>query len=260
MLIKYHTLARELKSYLDEHEIDIFSKKEIKSIFSEVPNNELDNALRKVIDNEPYERIENGKYCRATFVDEFVIGSFLVKEGGIAYWSAMNFYGLTEQIPNIMFVQTSQKKANKRIFGVKYVFVQVAEPKVTGYAREGYGNHQFRITDIEKTVLDSFDQPQHSGGYEEIIKAFAKAEINPYKLIQYAQAVNNISVIKRLAYLGELINKSNFQPFLDYAMTVRNDKYNLFEYDGFTFGKTNRKWRLVINMSEEEILGMAAGL
>jgi predicted transcriptional regulator of viral defense system len=39
---------------------------------------------------------EKGKYT----LNEFIIGALLVNPYCVAYWSALNFYGLTEQIPN----------------------------------------------------------------------------------------------------------------------------------------------------------------
>ena len=43
------------------------------------------------------ERIEKGKYT----LNEFIIGgSLLLNPYCIAYWSALDFYDLTEQIPN----------------------------------------------------------------------------------------------------------------------------------------------------------------
>jgi len=68
----------------------------------------------------------------------------------------------------------------------------------------GYGNEQFKVTDVEKTLLDCFDLPQHSGGYEELLRAFYSARINSDKLLKYAVQMNNLSVIKRVGYLSEL--------------------------------------------------------
>ena len=51
-------------------------------------------------------RIERGKYCLANFRDENVIGSFISGDGAVAYWSTLNYQGLTEQFPNVVFMQT----------------------------------------------------------------------------------------------------------------------------------------------------------
>jgi predicted transcriptional regulator of viral defense system len=74
------------------------------------------------------ERIEKGKYLIIPLgsekgkytLHEFVIGSYLVQPYAISYWSALHHYGLTEQIPNTVFMQTTARKKRSLIdiFGV----------------------------------------------------------------------------------------------------------------------------------------------
>ncbi len=246
----------KLLEYLDDYGLDIFSKGDLIKENSLSPK-QIETGLRSLIKRGLVKIIERGKYCRHNFRDENVLGNFLVKDGGIGYWSAMHYHGLTEQIPNVVFVQTSRKKKDKSIFGVKYKFIQVKKAKITGYKTEGYGNYQFKISDIEKTIVDCFDLSQHSGGYPEIIKAFARADISARKMVTYCKAIDNIAVVKRLAYLTELLGKKNMDYFKEYALSIRNDKYNLFEHNGDANGKSTRKWRLVLNMEQAEILNIA---
>jgi len=245
-----------LTEYLDDYGLDIFSRNQITEI-EDLSYQQVEIALRGLIRRLHIKIIERGKYCKQNFSEEFVIGNFIVKNGGVAYWSAMNFHGLTEQIPNVIFIQTSHRKNDKIIFGVRYKFVQVKENKLIGYKSEGYGNRKFNITDVEKTIVDCFDLPKYSGGYPEIIKAFNIAELSAIKLVKYCKAINNLSVVKRLAYLSELLNKPKMDYFLKYALSVRNEKYILFEHDGEKIGRTNRKWRLVLNIDDDEIMNMA---
>jgi predicted transcriptional regulator of viral defense system len=245
--------------YLDDNGLDIFNRSVINEIDT-ISADRAEIALRSLVNKGLIKIVERGKYCRHYFADEYVIGSFIVRNGGIAYWTAMNYHGLTEQIPNVVFIQTNQWKQDKTIFGVKYKFIQVKADKLTGYLDKGYGNHQFRITDIEKTIVDCFDMPEYSGGYPEIIKAFHHAKINSKKLIKYCKAINNIAVTKRLAYLSELLGKPNMDYFVRYALSVRNKKYNPLIHYGDKSGYTNRRWRLIINISEQEMQNMAKSI
>jgi predicted transcriptional regulator of viral defense system len=64
------------------------------------------------------ERIEKGKYLIIPLgsekgkytLHEFVIAFYLVEPSAISYWSALHHYGLTEQIPGTVFVQTPARK------------------------------------------------------------------------------------------------------------------------------------------------------
>ena len=236
--------------------LDIFTKDELLNI-SSLDKKSTEDALRSLIKRDIIYNIERGKYCKFDFRDELVIGYILSRDGGIGYWTAMNYHGLTEQIPNTVFVQTSFKKESKQIFGVNYVFVQIKKEKLTGYSNVGHGNHQFNITDIEKTVVDCFDLPQHGGGYAEIIKAFSHANLNARKMVKYCKAIDNIAVTKRLAYLSELLDKPQMDNFILYAQSIKNKKYNLFETGGESNGKSNSRWNLILNMNESEILEIA---
>ncbi len=243
----------KLLDILDEYGYDIFSLNMLKA---KLPDNELRPALKSLTNSGILVRLERGKYRRRNFSDDFVIANFLAQDGGIAYWSALNFYGLTEQFPNIIFVQTSLQK-NYTAEYPKIKFVKVKKQKLTGYSEQGWGNHKYRITDVEKTIADCFDLPQYCGWYQEIIKAFNNAELSAVKLIRYCKAIKNISAVKRLAYLTELLKKPKMEKFLDYAKATVEEEYSLFETGGEKTGTYNKVWRLIINMPEEEILEIA---
>lgn len=245
----------KILEHLDDYGLDIFSVNQLLTINE--PLYLIRRSLSRLVELGHIKKIEKGKYCKHNFNDAFVIGSFLVNKGGIAYWSAMNFHGLTEQIPNVVFVQTDQWKKNKFIFGVSYKFIQVKNEKLTGYKTEGYGNHQFTITDIEKTIVDSFDMPEHSGGYPEIIKAFSQAKLNSRKLVKYCKATDSIALVKRLAYLSEILSKPEMEYFIDYALSIKNERYTPLIPGLQQKGKTNKRWHIIVNLTEEEIINIA---
>ncbi len=249
-------IQKQILMSLDNADWDIFTNSDLKNKIK-ISITQTNEALHKLIKNGDIRQLERGKYCRHNFSDENVIGSFIVKTGGIAYLTAMYFHGLTEQIPNMVYVQSIQAKRNITIFGVRYRFIKVKSNKLTGFKTLGYGNNQFQITDVEKTVIDCFDLPQYGGGYNEIIKAFFKANLSAKKMVKYCKAIDNITVTKRLAYLCELLEKPKMDYFIKYAQAIRNEKYNLFESDGNKKGKTNRRWRLVLNMEEDKIIEIA---
>ncbi len=65
-------------------------------------------------------------------VNEFLIGSLLADPYAIAYWSALNHYGLTEQIPSLAYSlkQLPRKDIReKRIMGIRYNIVRIKEHK-----------------------------------------------------------------------------------------------------------------------------------
>jgi len=241
---------------LDDFGFDIFDLEMIRAV-DYFTNQEITQALRTLTQSGMIIKLEQGKYVKNGFSDEFVIGNFLAKDGGIAYFSALNAHGLTEQFPNVIHIQTARRTGTLIFNNLRYRFIKVNERKLTGYKIWGYGNHSYKMSDVEKTLVDCFDLPQHSGWYQEIIKGFYQAKISSRKLVRYCKAIGNISVIKRLGFLCELLEKENSEYFIDYAQQVLTKEYALFEIDGEKKGKYNARWRLIINMPEAEILEIA---
>ncbi|HNP18192.1 MAG TPA: hypothetical protein PKL31_07160 [Fulvivirga sp.] len=242
---------------LDEYEIDIFRFEEIERIINRKFSN-LNEVLENLVHKELLSRIERGKFCKVNFRDEFVIGTFVTNKGVVAYWSALNLHGLTEQFPNTVFIQTTHKKNDKAIFGTEYKFVKISKPKRTGIIKEGYGNHSYAMTDVEKTIVDCFDLPQYSGGYAELIRAFANAKLTGERMIEYCKAVNNIAAIKRMGYLAELLDKKGMKAFVRFAKDQVKQTYNPFDPLGTNSGKFNAEWRLRMNISKKEILDITS--
>jgi predicted transcriptional regulator of viral defense system len=237
---------------LDENEIDIFTLESIESLLSENFEN-LNEILENLVHKNLLSRIERGRFCRFNFRDEFVISNYLVPDAVVSYWSALNKHGLTDQFPNTVFVQTSKDKRSKKIFDVQYKFIQILNKKIAGIQIQGYGNHQFRMTDIEKTIVDCFDKPQYSGGYEELISAFGSTKLNSEKMINYCNAIDNIAATKRMGFLAELLNKQGLKAFVSFARQKVNPKYNLFDPFGSEDGVFDNTWKLRLNISKEKL-------
>ena len=203
------------------------------------------------------ERLERGKYLVIPLsarkggytLNEFVIGSELVEPHAISYWSALNYHGLTEQIPNTVFVQTTsrKKKRDLNVFGVRYLIIKISESKFFGVEKVWIDNVSINITDKEKTIVDCLDRPEYCGGVIEVAKALNNEVYDYDRLSRYAVNMKNSGVIRRLGilcdYLGipivlPAINSRNYL-YLDPTMPKK--------------GVTDRKWRLKVNISLGEL-------
>jgi predicted transcriptional regulator of viral defense system len=242
---------------LNDHEVDIFSISGVEKLLNTKVAN-LNSILENLVSKGFLSRIEKGKYCRANFNDEKVIGCFIAGSSSIAYWSALNYHGLTEQFPNNVFIQTPNLKKSKIIFGTTYKFVKVAPRKITGILTLGQGNRKYRVTDVEKTIVDCFDLLQHSGGYAELTRAFNQAKLNSSKMIDYSKVIDNLAAIKRMGFLAEFFDKKGLKTFVKYAKQRINEKYNVFDPLGTNKGEFVKEWRLRLNITRDEILGICS--
>lgn len=245
----------DLLLMLDDQELNIFSLEHVKKIADKKFNN-VSELMENLVHKKILSRIERGKFCKANFRDENVIGCFLIDNGAVAYWSALNKYGLTEQFPNTVFIQSTKLKSNKTVFGTKYQFIKITKAKKVGIIREGFGNNQYDMTDVEKTIVDCFDLPQYSGGYAELLRAFNQANLDPSKLINYCKAVGNKAATKRMGLLAEILKGEQLKLFIDFAKKEVNQKYNLFDPAGKDEGEFVNTWRLRLNIEKEKILNI----
>jgi predicted transcriptional regulator of viral defense system len=246
---------RDLLIFLENEEIDIFTFSEIQNRPG-VFNKNLSNILINLAHHKLLVQFEKGKYCRPNFNNQFVIANYLRQGSAIAYWSALNYHGLTEQIPNTVFSRTDKLKPPKKVFNVNYKFVKVRTRKMIGITTRGRGSHGFKITDIEKTMIDCFDMPRYSGGFSELVRAFYHAGINKKKLLEYAIAVDNLSVFKRISYLSELFDMKGFKTFQKETQNRLKNKFTCLSPAGRKTGKYLSKWKLCLNIDEETLLSM----
>ncbi len=245
----------EFLKYIDE-EHPLFTTKEIKGIkkFKHWPNLLINLKRKRWIT-----QLEKGKYISNRIeANASLIGTILIQPSAIAYFSALNHYGLTEQISNIVYVQTLKQKKNKEIFNTQYKFVTVSPSKFFGLRKEWIGHYFYFITDLEKTIIDCFDLPEYAGGFLEVVKCFfaAHEKLDIEKLYLYALKSGNNTVIKRIAYLSEVLKLEKFEGFRSKAKKNLSQKYTLFNPMSPKIGKYMRKWRLLININEDEIINI----
>ncbi len=162
----------------------------------------------------------------------------------------VNYYGLTEQIPTTVFIQTTARKKSQNItvIGIEYKIIKIKEPKYFGIRKEWIEETPINITDKEKTIIDCLDKPQYAGGIIEVAKALKNNKFNQRTLQNYAQRIGNSGVIRRLGYLCELLNIKIKLPKLN----IRN--YLLLDPTMPEKGSKSAKWRLIINL-DEKVLG-----
>jgi len=238
-----------LKSMAKENQVFSFSQLYQKT---HIKKEVLKVILSRMEERGFIERVERGKYLIIPLssekgkytLHEFVIGSCLVEPSAISYWSALHHYGLTEQIPGTVFIQTpARKKKNVlEIFGVNYQIVRVKEDKFFGVRKEWIEENAVNITDKEKTIIDCLDKPHYAGGIIEAAKALKNSSLDYNQLSAYSLRINNFAVVRRLGYLCERMGVPLNLP------QPRSKSYLLLDPTMPAKGENDAKWRLIINV------------
>lgn len=211
-------------------------------------------------------RLERGTYMvvpleagpdRTWAESALVLASHLIQPAAIAYWSALHYWHLTEQIPCTVFVQSTSRKhqPQKEVLGFSFRFVTVVESKFFGVVRRTLNGQPIAVTDREKTLVDAADRPDLSGGSAQLAQALraAQADLDWQRLDDYLGRWPNTGSLKRIGYLVET---------LDLALPRREDRLRrwrdalspgivLLEPGGDRdAGRIVTRWQLRVNIPE----------
>lgn len=232
-----------------------------------------DNAKRIASDlskKKWLERIERGTYLivpleageKGIYTEhEFLITSQLIDPYYVGYWSALNFHDFTEQVPYTVFVATTNRKRDLELHGVDYKFVTLTENKFFGFEEYSFAGGEVKISSPEKTLLDSLDHLEYSGGLEEVSKALVNAdgEISREKLVEYAFKLDNGAVLKRLSYLLDLLEFELPKALRERIEDNFTTGFALLDPTKKDEGTLRRKWRVKVNVPEEKIIKWSQG-
>ena len=204
-------------------------------------------------------RIKPGKFApiplssgetRTPQLHEFLIAMELVSPAAVAYLSALNHHGMTEQIPRTVFVQTDHpvRRRPKEALGVTFKIISVRPQKFFGVVKDWVNEQPFSITDKEKTIIDGLDLPKYVGGVGEIAKALTQAwdELNEAKVREYAVKIGNSAAAKRLGYLMETLGLGDPEA-LRKAISLAPG-FSPLDPTLPKKGKHNRRWGLLVNV------------
>jgi len=204
------------------------------------------------------QRIRRGQYVviplssgedRTPQLHEFLAAMEIVSPAAIAYWSALNHHGMTEQLPRTVFVATNHpvRHPPKEALGFTFKIISLRPSKFFGIVRDWIDERPFWVTDKEKTIIDGLDLPKYMGGVGEVAKALTKVrnELDEAKLCDYAAKIGNSAVTKRLGFLMETLGVGNPE-----ALRKTSSLASGFSPLDPTLprqGKHNRRWNLLIN-------------
>lgn len=182
------------------------------------------------------------------------IASHLVAPAYVSYWSALHFYGFTEQVPLTVFVATTKKKRLLTFQNLRFRFVTVKPRKFFGYRRERGGDLPALVADEAKAIVDSLDQPRYAGGIAEVASALrvAMETVDVLTLVEYANRMGNRSLGSRLGYLLEALGHP-VEGLTRSANPVKLDPARP------RTGHTDPRWRVMVNVPPGEMAPQGVG-
>ena len=269
LFLDKHTMSRittkNARRTLSEKETQVLTELSYqnKSIFTLVDIKLLVKKPKSILENLVKKKwilnIKRGVYVIVPFeagkrgadnytMHSFVIGSLLAEPYYIGYWSALNYYGFTEQTPPRVYIATTKTKIKTRILNTEFQFVTIQPYKIFNINTIKIENREINISSPEKTFVDCLDHPKRAGGIEEVAKAlyFSYDELDLKKLAKLAIQIKNTAVIKRLGYISEIFG---LEECLQIISNVQiSEKYLSLEPFSKKKGKIVDRWQLRVNV------------
>lgn len=211
------------------------------------------------------DEIERGKYllvpARAGYEGSwsevpFLIVPHLLDVYYVGFWSALNYWGMTEHVPLTVFVVTTKRKRDLEYGSTRFKFVTLGEKKFFGFVEEKAAGGGFHISSPEKTIIDCLFLPGYCGGLDEVVKGIwnSRDRLDFLELLDYSEMLGVRVVTRRLGYIlgllgvGEKVSSEiasrNFTGFM--WLDPLGPKKTL-EY--------SKKYGLMINRTEDELTG-----
>lgn len=183
-------------------------------------NASVKNVLYRLRNKGRIEDIERGKYllvpARAGYDGTwsevpFLIIPHLINNYYIGFWTALNYWGLTEQVPRTVFVVITKRKRDMEYGQTRFEFVTFSEKKFFGFVEEKAGGGTFNISSAEKTLLDCLLYPKYCGGLDEVVKGVwsARERLDFVKVLGFSRKMGVSVVMRRLGYVLELLGIEN---------------------------------------------------
>jgi len=197
-----------------------------------------------------------------TPVHEFKIAMALVHPAAISHWSAMHFHGMTEQIPQRVYVTTThaipilkpdkkrkknQKSYSREINSVIYEFVKVKPERFFGTKEYWIGEVKVTITDPERTLIDGLIAPKYFGDWAEVYSAFESyiSKLDLDKTIDYSLRFD-AACAKRLGWILDRLGVKD--SILQRLESVPIKGYRILDPTGPRNGHCSKRWMIQENI------------
>jgi predicted transcriptional regulator of viral defense system len=225
--------------------------------------------LHQLADSGWLTRIKRGLYAindpvtRLPKAHPFAIGVAVVKPSAVSHWSALQHWGLTEQIPGTVMVSSPARtfppagahaahdRPSRTVAGVAYEFVTIAPPRYFGVTLVWVNErNQVPIFDRERALLDAFSHFQVFGSLSaglEMLDAHW-GDLDRSRLVEYAVRLRVAAVVKRLGWALETLGAPSDELAPLRAYPARGD--TPLDPGRPARGRHNSTWHVIENLRD----------
>lgn len=195
----------KMKYYEDFLKLEVFNFEEAQKVVGSTGNAKV--LLNSYVKKGLVKRVRRNLYCAVNLehrdapANRYLIGSKINKSAYLTYNSAFDVHGLSHQVSFVVYVASDSKISDFEFEGVLYKYVgKGIDEGVTHYR----SNEKIKLTDIERTVVDSIDRTDYCGGPHELDEILKICPVlDNEKLLKYLETHNKKVLYKKAGYFLE---------------------------------------------------------
>ena len=203
--LKYKSLSKDELYLISRAEFEkqkLITTEYVRGIFGD--SKKAVNLLSRLSRKGRFIRLEKGKYILVPIKapnqlwtpNEFITAKLWMGDVPyyIGYFTMYNYWGFTEQIPQIVFVLNTKKSRTKVIGNVQYKAVKIDKRKYYGIKKIKIDDEVVCVSDKERTLVDFIYKPIGSFGNIKSVLSNNLQKIDMDKFIKYLVVFPVISV------------------------------------------------------------------
>lgn len=229
-----------------EKNLIIFGIQEIQRLSGWNPV-KIHNTLHTLKEKGHVIQLKRNKYATPEKQAEnpYAVATETVKPSYISYWTALSYYGFTEQ--QVKTIQLVSPKQQKQLLPTIEV-VTLKPNRFYGYQRI----NDFVIAEKEKTLVDALHMPEKCGGLDEVLKCLKNAwsQINKKLFFSYLILFNDKSLNSRTGYIIETLGLGETPRKI---IENKSKSYVKLDTRKPKIGGYDKRWMIIIN---HDIMGV----
>jgi len=191
-----------MKYYEEFLKLEVFNLEDAQKVVGSIENAKV--LLNSYVKKGLIKRVRRNLYCavslenRAATADRFMVASKINDSAYLTYHSAFEIHGLSHQIHFVVYVASDKKIDDFEFEGALYKYVGKGINEGITYYRL---NNKIRVTDLERTIVDSLDRPDYCGGVNELDEILKICGVlDETKLANYLEIYNKQKLYKKAGY------------------------------------------------------------
>ena len=225
----------------------VFNKSDIYNKFSNIY--QYNNWIKKNLNDFNIKKVRNSLYVSLdskgyNLSNKFEIASKINEYAYISYHSALEYYGLANQVFNDVIVSSSIRFNNFIFEDSEYIFI-----KSNNYNQINFiESENIRVSSLEKTIIDCIDDINLAGGIEEVLNALEQIKyLDESKLLDALRSYNKVFLYQKTGYLLEMYkeNVSLSEDFFNECKKHLTSQIKYFLNNDYKEIALNKKWQLI---------------